>query len=139
MTRFLRRAFFAGFIALPLLALRAEGIGRVPLEIILTEGRLAISDGISLFTFQKDGVFTGIPLREGGRAIEGRWKSWRGSPRVFVIEGEWKWAGKIRVPRDQRTMTLSIIRVSEKKIRYKKGEARECEFRITDLQPQAAR
>ena len=76
-----------------------------PIAVIAEEGSLNISDGSSLYTFNRDGTFSSIPLGISGRTIEGRWTQ---EGETFIVEGKWSWLNGISPTNDQRVMRLGV-------------------------------
>ncbi len=73
-----------------------------PSEIIAKEGSLNISDGSSVYMFNKDGTFFMGPIDGmSGRMIKGTWILEKGSDTTFVVAGRLWWingfsSGEIR-------------------------------------------
>lgn len=65
----------------------AEG-DRDPLAAI-REGQLVLSDGSSIYIFNKDKSFKSAPLGLSGRAIKGTWQAIDSNR--FQVKGTWNW------------------------------------------------
>ena len=106
-----------------------------PEKIIEKEGCLIISDGSSIYTFQKDGTFSLRPHTISGRTIQGTWKKGNDDDRSFVVEGRWTWSNGASLNNDERIMKLWIFPLSGEKeiVAYDRQSVYKCYFLIDEL------
>lgn len=106
-----------------------------PEAIIEKEGYLSISDGSSIYIFQKDGSFSLRPLGMSGRTIEGKWKKGNEDERSFLVEGRWTWINGASLNNDERIMKLWIFPLSGEKetVGYDNYSVYKCYFLIDEL------
>lgn len=110
-------------------SLGAATLEEVP-DIITREGRLALTDGISVLTFEKDGKFLMRPTHGDGRMAMGTWR-WSGkSPHSFLIEAEWRWTNKYSVPPDMRRVLFTIEKFTGKQMKLRGQTVHEAEFSL---------
>jgi len=74
-----------------------------------------LSDGSSMYMFQRDGQFTLEPLGMSGRTIEGQWKY---ADNFLHITGIWSWANGISPTNDRREMDIYVGWISSKTDEY---------------------
>ena len=136
MTRAIVRAL-AAVIMLSAAAVRAEArLVRMPGDIIERDGVLNVTDGVSVYTFRKDGAFSSVPAGMSGPAIEGRWTNGAGGGLQFVIEGRWYWLNGLSRGDDFRTMKMWIPPLSdqtEETSGFVKGRIYRSAFAIDDI------
>lgn len=85
----------------------AKSIGD-PMKVI-DQGRLVLSDGSSIYIFNKDKTFVSGPLGLSGQTIKGKWKHDRDG---FRITGTWGWMNGW-AKQEEQTMLMYIGWVSE--------------------------
>jgi hypothetical protein len=75
-------------------------------QVIKSEGTVSISDGSSIFSFNKDGKFTQEPLGLSGMTVNGKWKVANNT--IFTITGNWSWINGLSPESDYRKMIMFI-------------------------------
>lgn len=105
MTAYLCLAFGPAVLAAP-----APPVLPSAYQIIQKEGRLAFTDGSSLYDFEKNGSFYSKPVGLSGQTIEGTWKlaTVNDFTGPLVIQGTWGWVNGVSVINDRREMTMSV-------------------------------
>jgi hypothetical protein len=104
------KAFFFPLVGLLAASLQASEPHQLeePKNIISRDGSLNISDGSSIYMFNKDGTFFMGPIDGmSGRMIKGTWSLEKGSSTIFVVEGRFWWLNGFSSG-DLRTMKLWI-------------------------------
>ena len=106
-----------------------------PEKIIEKEGCLSISDGSSIYTFQKNGTFSLRPYTISGRTIQGIWKKGDDTDGSFIVEGRWAWINGASLNNDERIMKLWIYPLSGEKeiVAYDRQSVYKCYFLIDEL------
>ena len=106
-----------------------------PGQIITAEGVLRISDGSSIYEFNRDGSFTLEPLAISGRSISGSWTAIKDNSRQFEVTGEWGWTNGVSAIGDHRRMVVAISPLSGEKrvVGVAKVEVYDAYFLIEEL------
>jgi hypothetical protein len=97
------------FLTLALNGFQAQAEGLLEPMDAIKQGQLAISDGSSVYVFNKDGSFRSDPIGMSGRIITGTWKNEKGG---FRVNGRWGWINGLSHD-DERTMLISIGSLSD--------------------------
>lgn len=107
MINMLRVVLFVSF-ALPFEA-NAEGL--VEPASAINGGQLVLSDGSSVFIFNKDKTFESGPHGLSGRTIKGTWQLDKSGG--YLVKGTWGWINGLSPKNDERTMLIHIGSLSD--------------------------
>lgn len=97
----MKNLFLLLILALSVLSAFSDGLP----EAVEKEGVFRFSDGISIYSFHKDGSFDLNPCSMSGRTIKGNWKEVDG---FIQVEGKWSWVNGLSAPSDIRIMKLQV-------------------------------
>lgn len=125
------------FLSLALNSVEAYAEGLVEPADAINQGQLALSDGSSVFIFNKDKSFESGPLGLSGRTIKGTWQLDKSGG--YLVNGTWGWINGLSPKNDKRTMLIHIGTLSDElqEIRtpiYPKLQIRKAYFFIDSLQ-----
>jgi hypothetical protein len=89
-------------------ALAAENNSTDPMTVLDSEGLLVVSDGSSIYRFNKDGTFLSHPSGMSGRAFRGTWTAKDRQPSKFTAIAELYWQNGFSAVDDYREITFLI-------------------------------
>ena len=89
-------------------ALAADSNVTDPMTVLNSEGLLVLSDGSSLYRFNKDGTLYSHPLGLSGRAFSGTWTAIDSQPTIFTAIANFYWQNGASEIDDYREITFAI-------------------------------
>ncbi len=85
-----------------------EGDRIDPVSVLNSEGLLVVSDGSSIYRFNKDRTFYSHPIGMCGRAFRGTWSAKDNQPTKFTAIAEYYWQNGSSAVDDYREITFLI-------------------------------
>ena len=110
-----------------------------PMTVLNSEGLLVLSDGSSLYRFNKDGTFYSHPRGMSGRVFKGTWTQTDKDAAILTAVAEHSWQNGSSAIDDYRQITFNIypgkVRPSDQRAIGEAGYKHvfDCYFIIEDL------
>ena len=120
-------------------ALAAENDFTDPMTVLNSEGMLVVSDGSSIYRFNKDGTFISHPQGMSGRAFSGRWTAKESQPTEFTAVAKYSWMNGPSANDDYREISFVLnpgkVRAPDMRIIGEAGYKHifDCYFLIEEL------
>jgi len=81
----------------------------LPSEVISLNQQLNARDGITNYTFKKDGSFSLFPMAMSGTWVQGKWKDMESSSKGLTVQIEGHWGGVNQVSPNNQFVTMSLV------------------------------
>mgnify|MGYP003589691021 CR=1 FL=1 len=79
-----------------------------PMTVINSEGLLVLSDGSSIYRFNKDGSFYSHPMGLCGRVFRGTWSAKDSQPTTFTAIAKYSWQNGASAIDDYREISFAV-------------------------------